>query len=383
MIGYRFMIVVLLASVLSHGGAPTALAADEQESLEAIRARISRMEGRLEEIHGREEDAEAERAHLTLELLLAEARVREARMTLSRRRDEIARLQADIGDLSEELRRRESLVRASVQMAALLGRPGPLRLLSDAATRSGSGEALDTVTALVEGQARLREEQTALRIEKRGKLEKMSRGLEAAKREARILQQRREELRVLEKRVEARLDELRRTKVRTRRELDDLTRRAEALEALIGRLAAKERGVRGDDIRRYRGALGWPAEGRVEVTFGKHRTAKYATYTLCNGVRLAVPPGGEVRSVFPGEVAFARYFKGYGNMVVIDHGREMYTVTAGLATLSVRAGERVALGERLGLAGPAQSDGNVYVEFRSGRRAVDPLDWLRLRGELR
>lgn len=379
MIRKRLGIVVLSVVAPLGSCVDVSHARDEQESLAALRLRISRMESHLADVRDREEDAESEKKRLHLQLELAEARVREARMILQERRDSVGHLQNEIRGLTRELQRRSAMVRASVQMAALLGRPGPLRLLSDAAVGLEHGRALDTVTALVEGQARLREEQWELRMEKSRKLEQLSKDLEAAAGEAETLQERRARLRELESSVEERLEQLRRTERRTRKTLDDLTRRAAALEALIGRLASTERSVQGGDIRRYRGALAWPVEGEVTVTFGKHRTARYATYTVCNGLRLDVDPGDEVRAVFAGEVAFARYFKGYGNMVVIDHGHDIYTVTAGLATLFVQAGNRVGLLERLGMAGPAQEDGNVYLEFRSGRQALDPSNWLRLK----
>jgi len=115
------------------------------------------------------------------------------------------------------------------------------------------------------------------------------------------------------------------------------------------------------------------------ATFGRHRLKKYATYTVCNGLRLRTPGGLPVKAVFPGVVAFARYFKGYGNMVVIDHGRGVYSLVAGLATIFVRRSQNVVMGTRLGLTSPPRREGNIYMEVRVDGKPQDPRRWLRLK----
>jgi septal ring factor EnvC (AmiA/AmiB activator) len=80
-------------------------------------------------------------------------------------------------------------------------------------------------------------------------------------------------------------------------------------------------------------------------------------------------------------VAYARHFKGYGNMVVLDHGGGVYSLVAGLATIHVRVDQRVTMGMRLGLAPPPSDDGNIYLEFRVGEKPEDPRRWLQLKGE--
>jgi septal ring factor EnvC (AmiA/AmiB activator) len=91
-----------------------------------------------------------------------------------------------------------------------------------------------------------------------------------------------------------------------------------------------------------------------------------------------VPSGAPVEAVFPGVVAFARHFKGYGNMVVVDHGHGVYSLVAGLGTIHVRVNQSVTMGLRLGLAAPPSDDGNLYVEIRVGGEPQDPRRWLQL-----
>jgi septal ring factor EnvC (AmiA/AmiB activator) len=162
--------------------------------------------------------------------------------------------------------------------------------------------------------------------------------------------------------------------------LEDLREREAALERLVGLLATRDRFTGSADIRSYRGALPWPAEGPVVQGFGRQRQPKYDTYTVCNGLRFDAPGGSEVSAVFAGVVAYAAHFKGYGNMVVLDHGNSVYSLVAGLATIHVRVDQRVTMGMRLGLAAPPVEGGNVYLELRVDQRPEDPRRWLQLKG---
>jgi septal ring factor EnvC (AmiA/AmiB activator) len=152
------------------------------------------------------------------------------------------------------------------------------------------------------------------------------------------------------------------------------------LQRLVGVLASKQRFTGSEDIRTYRGALPWPAQGPVVQNFGRQKLEKYAAYTICNGIRFDSPSSSEVTAVFPGVVAYARYFKGYGNMVVLDHGNDVYSLVAGLGTIHVRVDQRVTMGMRLGLASPPQEGGNIYFEIRVAEKPENPRRWLQLKG---
>jgi septal ring factor EnvC (AmiA/AmiB activator) len=85
-----------------------------------------------------------------------------------------------------------------------------------------------------------------------------------------------------------------------------------------------------------------------------------------------------VRVVAAGKVAYAQFLKGYGNLVIIHHGAEVYSLYARLSSMLVRAGDRVAMSDPIGVLGPAETgEGNLYLEFRVGKQAQDPLIWLK------
>lgn len=347
--------------------------------LEMVRARIAELEERVMALDAANRSRREERDRLADELELAEARVREVELVLEQGAAEARSVAESLQAISGSIERQRELLRGHVEVMALLGRPGVLQLLYDG-TRGGDLEgALSTVTALTSGQLELVAEYDQLQRRRSARLAELSRILAARRAEGEALDRRRAELEEVRARVDEEIRRLARTERNARDELADLRSREEALERLMTTLGDRSRFSGVEDIRRFRGALPWPVEGRVVRSFGKRLLPQYSTYTICNGLRFDAPGGSEVRAIFAGEVAFARFFKGYGNMVVIDHGNDVYSLVAGLATIHVRVKQRVDMGLRLGLASPPAEEGNTYFEIRVGKKPQDPVRWLQLR----
>jgi septal ring factor EnvC (AmiA/AmiB activator) len=370
------VVVVLVAAVLAAQAVGAVDTSSDQ--LETVRARIRSLEAQLERLDAETSEAAREQETLTAELDLAEARVRENELVLEASRSEAEQLRAQTAALAEELVARRALVARHLEMTALLGGPGPLQLLFDAARGGDLEAAVSTVATLTAGQVRLLEEYDQLTARHAERLAELSVILERAQEESRALDQRRSELQAVQARVDARLRRLEQSQRATGDRLADLRQREAALGRLMDVLASRERLTGREDVRRYRGALPWPVEGEVVQAFGRHYLPKYATYTVCNGLRFNARSGAPVLAVFQGTVAYAQHFKGYGNMVVIDHGNEVYSLAAGLASIHVRVDQRVEMGTRVGLAAPPEDEGNVYFEIRAAGTPQDPRRWLQL-----
>ncbi len=130
-------------------------------------------------------------------------------------------------------------------------------------------------------------------------------------------------------------------------------------------------------IAAFRGTLRWPVAGPVRTTFGRHKHPKFETYTVQNGIEIAAAAETPVGAVHEGTVVFADLFRGYGLMVVVDHGDKHHTLYAHLAETRVAAGQRVAAGELVGTVGATSLGGpGLYFEVRREGRPQDPLEWL-------
>jgi septal ring factor EnvC (AmiA/AmiB activator) len=131
----------------------------------------------------------------------------------------------------------------------------------------------------------------------------------------------------------------------------------------------------------FKGALPWPAYGRVRIAFGRHKHPRFETYTLHNGIEIDAPLDAPVNAVHDGTVAFADQFLGYGLMVILDHGGKNHTLYAHLAETRVQPGQHVSAGDVVGTVGASSIEGpGLYFELRSQGKPQDPLEWLTREG---
>jgi murein hydrolase activator len=126
------------------------------------------------------------------------------------------------------------------------------------------------------------------------------------------------------------------------------------------------------------GRLPWPADGRVLTRFGMQRHPEFKTMVFRRGIEIAVREGEPVRAVSEGQVAYADWYKGYGKLVIIEHGPGFYTLYGNLSRLDLNKGDPVNRGQVLGLAGETGSlkGAKLYFEIRRNGEAQDPLTWL-------
>ncbi|WP_164010035.1 murein hydrolase activator EnvC family protein [Pyxidicoccus trucidator] len=127
-----------------------------------------------------------------------------------------------------------------------------------------------------------------------------------------------------------------------------------------------------------RGTLPRPVKGIVEVGFGKVVNPRFNTVTVQKGLDIRAPAGTPVQAVAEGIVAYAGSLRGYGNLLILDHGDGFHTLMAHLSTLTAELGAAVAAGDVVGEVGDTGSlkGAYLYFEVRRAGQAVDPALWL-------
>jgi len=179
------------------------------------------------------------------------------------------------------------------------------------------------------------------------------------------------------------LEEVRGDRAAERAALQELEAAALALEETLARLRGRpERpGAAGEPgyFERLRGGLPPPVEAPVARGFGRVVDAEFRTETFRKGVDFAAGAGSAVRAVAPGEARFAGWFRGYGRIVILDHGDGYFTVSGHLEEVAVEVGQRVEAGDPIGTVGEtgSLSGPRLYFEIRRGAEPLDPAGWLR------
>ncbi len=159
-----------------------------------------------------------------------------------------------------------------------------------------------------------------------------------------------------------------------KRYLAELQRNETRLKAEIAK-AAKRNAVPMDGLSKQRGKLPWPINGRVLHNFGTRQTGQ----VNWKGMVLSANYGQQVKAVYPGTVVFAEYLRGYGLVVLLDHGKGDMTLYGYNQALTKKEGDRVTAGEVIALAGDTggQDRASLYFEIRRNSEAQNPKAWLK------
>jgi murein hydrolase activator len=128
-------------------------------------------------------------------------------------------------------------------------------------------------------------------------------------------------------------------------------------------------------LRPFRGDLPWPVSGTVRRRFAPTTGPRGAA---SNGIEIGADEGSPALAVHEGVVAFADTFAGFGNLVIVDHGSQAFSLYGNLLEIAVKKGARVERGQRVGSVGPSPAGpAGLYFELRVDGQPVDPLQWLR------
>lgn len=131
----------------------------------------------------------------------------------------------------------------------------------------------------------------------------------------------------------------------------------------------------GNSISNLKGRLRWPIKGELTGRFGTPRGESGMPW---KGVFIRATQGTEVHAVADGRVAYADWLRGFGNLIIVDHGGEYLSIYGSNDALLRTPGEHVRAGDviaTVGATGGAEESG-LYFELRYRGQAVDPAKWM-------
>ena len=131
------------------------------------------------------------------------------------------------------------------------------------------------------------------------------------------------------------------------------------------------------DMARYKGKLLMPAVGELIARFGVPREASVSGGTTWKGWFIRTPAGSPVQAVAAGRVVFADWLRGFGNLLIVDHGTGFMSLYGNNDALLQQVGTAVGAGEPVAQAGTSggAADSGVYFELRHNGVAFDPKQW--------
>ena len=362
------------------GAAAPALSKAEAEArLQQVSAEISALKQELEQARGTLTTEQRDLRAADLQVQQSVQALRQLETDRKAHDRELAELRSERRDYLRSIEQRREILARQILAAYRLGRESRLKLVLnldspaqlsrtlayyDYFSRSQAGQIRELRAVLLEldgMQVKINEELAALdtvQAEQRSVLEAMT--LQRESRQAAI-----DELNEQISTDEARLAELQRNRA--------------DLEALLNRLSDALADIPADLGKRQRpaqlkGELPMPVQGRVRYAYGQPRTAGLRWQGWLIGART----GSEVEAIAYGRVAFADWLRGYGLLLILDHGDGFMTLYGNNESLLFEVGDWVEPGTVVATVGASALSGDgLYFEIRRDGKALDPAAWIK------
>lgn len=147
----------------------------------------------------------------------------------------------------------------------------------------------------------------------------------------------------------------------------------------FSRASNKVKNISPGVFRSFKGLLKMPVKGKIICFFGRHTNGQRKIVKFKTGIDIKADRGEPICSVYDGQILYSSWFKGYGNMIIIDHGNHFYTVYAHAEELFKIKGDYVEAGEVVATVGDTGSmiGPKLYFELRHHGKPINPLEWLK------
>jgi murein hydrolase activator len=360
---------------------------EEREAQESeVRARLEAVREQQRALAAERDGTRGERTELALALRTDELRVAEIARALhgfdealAAREADLAQLQYDEREAQQRLDRQRAAIAALLRSAYALGRHDQLRLVfapeqvRDVARllsyhRYLERDRRERVTALTRDLAALVAVRTALQRAQ----EALVRAKTDQAREAEQLVEARDTRQASLAALEAKLADQSQRLAALGKDEKGLVALIDQLRDAIGDVPRQLAGA--EPFASQRGRVPWPVKGEVLQRFG----VAGADGRAAAGILLAANAGSSVTAVSHGRVAYADWLKGYGLLLILDHGDGYLTLYAHNESLLKDVGDWVDEGEAIATVGSSggRRETGVWFELRQGGRPLDPSAWL-------
>lgn len=363
--------VTLLGYVASLIIAPLSFATPQNE-LTGVKSEISRQQQELSKQSSELDSLQGNLKKQELEISATEKQIKQSEANLTQSNRAIKQLEQEIDRLTEQKKQQADKLKQLIDTYYVTRNSGNAgELFSDSSEEDRlsqyyqhlARQRSETIKALNATQQQLGGKQQAL-VKERDSITALLKE-QTAKRDQlnKTQQQRKSTLNKIKSSISSDkvyLAELQRNEVRLKSELAK---------------AAKRNNVTMDGLEQRKGRLDWPLQGRVLHRFGSTQTGQVDW----KGIVVSANFGQQVKAVYSGTVVFSEYLRGYGLVVLLDHGKGDMTLYGFNQTLVKKEGDKVLAGETIALAGDTggQPQPSLYFEIRRNSKAQNPLQWLK------
>jgi septal ring factor EnvC (AmiA/AmiB activator) len=374
MIACFLAVFLLVLPSTSHSTTP-------QTEYQKVQQKMSEQKKKLEETRRQETSVLSDIDSVNAKIVQAEGDLRKYRRSLKRTEDDIAELNTEMAATGRRLATEKDWLKRKLRMMNRIGYSGDVLTLLLSAENVPQ---MMRIWKYLETSAAY--ERTIMR-----NYENDLRRLDGESRRLRSLQ---EVLRQKAEKVKTQTDTL--TADRNSKEMILVSVRSEKAthEKMIKELREASRRLRqiiressrkdsytGTGFTKLRGKLPWPVIGAIAVPYGSQKDPQFNTPVFRNGIQIRTDSDTDARAVFPGKVIFAQWFKGFGQLVIVNHGGGYHSLYGNLSEIFSHVGDIIKQNEvigKVGTSGMLNAPG-LYFEIRYRGKPLDPTQWLKHR----
>jgi len=356
-------------------------AATPQEEYKRIQKQIHEHKKKLEKAKRREHSILSELEMTNKQLNDVEAELRKYRKTLSNTELRIAKVESDISINRDDIERRKEWIRRKLRAMYKYGQTPETVMFyltsNDLSQMMRRGKSLQYITVYEHRVLNTYKANLEVLQEKENQLVKLKRDLIRNRENVRV-----EEVSLAEKKKdkEILLASVKNEEYSYKKMLSELKDASKRLLEVI-RETEKTDTFSAEGLSKLKGKLPWPVQGKVAIPYGSQRDPQFNTPIFRSGTYIQSIGDSAAKAVYNGKVVFAEWFKGYGQLVIVNHGNGYHTLYGSLSEIFTKVGDIIKVNQaigRVGNSGILNAPG-LYFEIRYKGKPLDPFQWLKKR----
>jgi len=373
-----YLAAVLVIALLCPSLSAAASSSPEQE-YKKLQERLAEEKKKLGAAHARERSVLNELDDVNMKLSTAEEAVRKSRRSMRQTENAIEQTRQDISQTKSTIDQQQTWIKRKIRSMNRLGYSGDImtQILSaeNITQLMRTWKYLERITrnehriiqAYGENLRKLEDEQE--------KLERLRAELNAREQKVRATEN---ELAEIKKVKEDILHAVRNEKATRQKMISELGEASRRMLEII-RESSETDDYAGKGFTQLKGRLIWPSDGRIAVPYGSQKDPRFDTPVFRNGIHIETDATADARSVYAGKVIFAEWFKGFGQLIIINHGSGYHTLYGNLSELFSKVGDIIRENQvigKVGTSGVINAPG-MYFEIRYKGKPLDPTQWLK------
>lgn len=359
----------------------------QQEEYDKIQRQISQTKKKIQDTKQKEQAVTRQIEDLSQKITLTQQKVNIVNLKINRLSNNIVTLTSDITKTDRGIKYTQDLLRQRFISMYKYGGIAEFNLLMSS---RGAEEAMSNSYLLKKIAKQDEFLINDLTVQKK-RLSDTKQRLQSEQRDFEVqgqeLRAKRTELKSASNERNALLDKVKRDKALYMAQQDAFLKASKELESTINRLIAEKKRLQEErrladgkkPVIYYKGGrLQWPTVGNVTSPFGTRTHPVFKTKIVHTGIDIAAPKGTPVTAADAGEVLYTGWMRGYGQVIIIDHGGNLTTVYAHLSQIECKEDAAVARGTVIGRVGSTgiTTGNHLHFEVRVNGAAVDPMRYL-------